>query len=978
MSRKNIVVHSLILLAFYMFLGSAVTAQIKSVAADSVGMNASDEVDEDALNRTIAHHEDIMSKYPDEPFIPNIMFELAELYVTSAELKFKRENAKYDSLMNLFDKGELLTEPILPRINLKKSIEICYKLLEKFPDTEYRDKILYRLGMCHLDEGNVEKAKEYFQKLVYECPKSDKISEAHFRLGEYYFAKRDFQKAIEHYKNNLDAWDDPFFNMTLYKLGWSYYNISDYANAISTYIYLMSDIKLLEELDTELLGKTKADVRNEAVEYIAHSFCDFSTPAVAKDMLKNKSTQEYAILVLEKMGEIYKSRNFYPEAVQTYQALLELYPFYQYAPNIQKEIIECYERDFKEELVIEAKETFVKDYGPDSPWMLNYPEGKVRQDALALVQEMIFSLGTYYQAKAQEKNREREYLLATEKYEDYLSKFKDSEKSDKVRFYLAESYYEVQQYDKAADEYFKVMTSPEESEFKDAAAYNRILAYYNQLKKMPRTDSLTFYIEEFLGESSQYPFAIKVANETQANLLKACNDYVRYLPDDEKKLEILMKYGEMLYELEQWELAGRVYMKVAQNEHKASPFYGTALNLVAQTYFKLGRYKDAEIWFEKVAEAFPDSNRYLEKSRKMIASANFKQAEEYEKSGQSLKAAAEFLKIAFSTADIEIAKASIQEAANAFEQGGDLERAVKCYERMIQEQPNISFVDELYMKAALLREKMQNWIKASKHYADLVEFRPKSTYAPIALFNAALCYENMKLWYKAKETYEQYIQKYGSDDTDKYIESQYKIGEICYLYIKNQQDATTAFQQTVDKYIELRRRGLDADEYLVAKAQYTIAEIYFDEFKRVRIVPPLRTSLKKKQDLLSKVLKAYIATGKFNIAEWTTASVYKTGVSFEEFCEAILSSPAPPNLTQEDIQKYYANLNQQFVTPFKEKALEFYKTNVANAEKNNITNEWTEESKKRMQALIVELGLGDSQTTPKTRLIANQKTDGGS
>ena len=48
--------------------------------------------------------------------------------------------------------------------------------------------------------------------------------------------------------------------------------------------------------------------------------------------------------------------------------------------------------------------------------------------------------------------------------------------------------------------------------------------------------------------------------------------------------------------------------------------------------------------------------------------------------------------------------------------------------------------------------------------------------------------------------------------------------------------------------------------------------------------------------------------------------------------------------------------------------------------KNNISNEWTEQSKERMQALIVELGLGQKSLskTSQNQMISNKSTSGGS
>lgn len=917
--------------------------------------DTTDSIDLELLEKTIVHHEAIIAKYPEEPFIPNIMFELEEVYASKAQFEFKQKMKEYDKEIKKIDDGSLLVEPILPRISYKNTIEICYKLFEKFPEIQFKDKIIYRLAICHLDEGNYEKAKEYFQRLIFETPESNKISEAHFRLGEYYFNKRDFVQSIEHYSYLLKSWDDPYFNMALYKLGWAHYNVSDYANAISTYIYLLSDIHLLETLNTELLGKTKADVKNESLDYISHSLTEYGGPGTAKKLLATEAAQGYAIDIFLRMSEIYKKRNFYPEAIQTYETLLELFPLYPEAPMIQKEIIQCYEKDLEEEKAIKAKDTFVKKYGPNSQWLNQYPEGKVRNDALALSQEMLFSLGVYYQTQAQEKNREREYRIAIDKYEDFISKFRDSKDAAKVNYYLAECYYSINEFDKAADEYFKVITVYGDSEFKDGAAYNRILSYYQLLKDNLKTDSTTFYLEDFIGEGGNL-IPIKVANPVQVDLLKACNDFVRLLLKSENLLEVLMKYAETLYELNKWDLAARVYQRTVVDENKQSPYYGQAINMTAQCYFKLGDYQQSETWFQKLADAFPDSTQSVEKAKKMISSTNYKVAERLRDSGDLTQAAVKFLTLAFNTPDPEIARASIVEAASQFERAGEIDKAVKAYERMIQEQPNIAFIDELYIKIGLLYEKMENWIRASDNYLKLVEIRPNSKFASRALLNAANCYEQLKLWSKAKLVHQQYINSYGNENPDECIECYCKLGELS-LNSKDENSALNEFIKTVEKYNEFKRKGISVGEYIPAKAQFLIAEINYDRYKQVKLVPPLDQALKKKTGLLQAVLKEYVSAGKYQVADWTTASLFKTGLTFEDLAESFQNSYVPPELDTEEKEAYLAGINKQAVSA-KQKALEVYKANVANAERSNIQNEWVDQSKQRMETLIIELGLG--------------------
>ncbi len=932
--------------------------------------DTTDSINPELLEKTIKHHERIIAKYPNEPFVPNLMFELAESYASSSQYEFKQKMKEYEEAIKKFENGELKTEPVLPRISYKNTIEICYKLFEKYSDIPFKDKILYRLAICHLDEGNYDRAKEYFERIIYETPEGEKVSEAHFRLGEHYFNQRDFNKAIEHYKYLLERWDDPYFNMSLYKLGWAYFNVNDYSSAISTYIYLISDITLLETLNTKLLGKTKADVKNEALDYIAHSLTEYGGPATAKKLLNTKDTESFAIDIFLRMGDIYKKRNFYNEAIQTYETLLVLFPLYPEAPLIQKEIVECYERDMEEEKAISAKEVFVKKYGPNSQWISQYPEGKVRNDAITLSQEMLFSLGTYYQAQAQEKNRAREYRLAIEKYEDFIQKFRDSNKTAQVNYYLAECFYAINEFDRAADEYFKVLTLYGENEFKEAAAYNRILSYYQLLKNNAKIDSTIFYLEDFLGEGGNL-VPIKTGCPYQVDLLKACNDFVRLLPQSKYLLEVLMKYAETLYELSKWDLAARVYQLAAVDNYKNSPYYGQAINMIAQCYFKQGDYQNAEQWFQKLADAFPDSIQYIEKARKMISSANFKEAERLKDNGVVIEAANLFLSVAFSTYDQEIARASIIEAADQFEKIDDYENAVKAYERMIEKQPSVSFLDELYIKAGLLYEKMENWIRASDNYLKLVAHKPDSKFAPRALLTAGNCFEQMKLWSKAKLAYQQYVKDYASISADDYLETCYKVGEMS-LDMKDESSALKEFAYTVQAYKDLKRKKVSVEEYIPAKAQFMIGEINYEKFKQVKLVPPLNVSLKKKKDLLQTVLQEYVTAGKFQVAEWTTASLYKTGMTFEDWADAFVNSPVPPELSSEEKQEYLNGLNQQAL-PFRQKALDVYKANVASAEKSNIQNAWVDQSKQRMEKLIIELGLStqinQSQQSTQQKIV---------
>ena len=160
-----------------------------------------------------------------------------------------------------------------------------------------------------------------------------------------------------------------------------------------------------------------------------------------------------------------------------------------------------------------------------------------------------------------------------------------------------------------------------------------------------------------------------------------------------------------------------------------------------------------------------------------------------------------------------------------------------------------------------------------------------------------------------------------------------------------------------------------------------IAEINFEKYKQVKIVPPLNISMKKKTRLLQTVLKDYVEAGKFQIADWTTASLYKTGLTFEDLAESIKESPIPNEYSAEEKQAYLKAIDKQVVSA-KQKALDVYKANVLNANKNKIRNEWIDLSKERLRQLIVELGLGTrtnrSQGQHKPKIVPASQIKGNS
>ena len=912
--------------------------------------------DLDKLDKIIREHEALLNQYPDGEFAPTIMFQLAELHEQRSTLKFQKAMEQYEKNLDLYDKGELANEPVVPNMSLAKTLEYCMKVRDRFPNLDFQDKVIYKIAMCHLKEGNPQDAKLYFEQIISDFPQSPINLESHFRIGEYYFDKRDYKSAIEHYKKLIDNWDNSYFDMALYKLGWSYYNVNDYSNSISTFLYLIEDISLIERVDSQALSKSSTDLRSESIHYIASCFSEYGGPELAKQFLTPKSDKQYVESIFLKIGELYQKRNYYEEAIKTYRALLEVYPLYKNAPEIYRKIIENYELDDKIDMANEMREEMVKNLGPGGPWLTQYSAGDAFDAGQQASRDALVYLGNYHQSEAQKRGQVRDYHLAIDKYQQFLDFFPKDKDAHRINFYMAEAYYGVGNFTKAAEAYYDVVTKYDSSEYKKDSAYNRILCYYQLIGNDQPMDSVTIYIDEFLGSAEI--LTIKLDRNSEIEFLRASNDFCLMFANSKWFDQVLMKYGEVLHDLKSNIPAVKAYKKVLE-VGKNRPYYLLAAMNAGQCYFDGGYYEEADLWFSNIAKNYPDSTQYVEKAQKLASSSKFKIAEKLSNSGESEKAASILSVVAAGSDDPKFRERALYESASQYQKSGDNIRAALALEQLVKQHPQSELADESLYRAAGLREGLENWSLAAADYIKLSENYPTSKHAVKSLKNAAICYENGEDWTSAKVLYERFASTHLSE-TEDVLECKFKSGEMSFK-MKIFAEAKATFLEVISLYRQFTDTGNFVDNYYVANAQFMLGEIEFDEYTKLELKPPLNVNLKRKVAKFQQVFQTYKLALEYQVADWSTAASYKIGMAFEEFVRAFIESPVPPGLQGDDLAQYMAGI-EKTARPYKERALETYKRNVEQAEANSIDNSWIIQSRNRMNILSEELAMDSSDT----------------
>ncbi len=905
------------------------------------------------LAAAIESAEGLLAKYPDNDFAPNLMYQLSELYLKRSTLKFQREMLVYEEAERKMEAGLIDKMPDIPYLDLTEAIATSREILERFPSVHFYDKILYRIALYYSQQGDKARAAEYYVKLVEATTDADLLEECYFRLGEYYFDQKDYVATIKYYSQVLESWDNPFFDMALYKLGWSYYNVEDYRKAISTLVYLIEDVEMLRDVEAGSVDKSKADLRQEAIEYIAICFAEFGGPYKAGDFLSQRRDKAYAVEVLEHLAKIQRERSFYEDAIETLNILLDFYPLSIGAADYQKQVVESYELLGAAETADRERAKFVEKYGPGTRWMESQSDESVRESVVKTGEGYLYRLGTEAQLRAQSKQDSLEYQQAIGWYKFYLEKFATHERAHKVQFYLAESYFEAGDLKSAAESYYELFLSYPGSEFSETAAYHRILAYSQLLENESRADSADFFLFNFLAKGASAVDIIKADNTVQAQLMQASNDFYIFYPFSPSAQSVLMNFGQMLFDIQRYDMAKEVYREVMKQPEQ-NPFLVRAHFMAGQCDYRVQNYEKAEKALTQLTLLFPDSARYVGPAKKLIASSQFHKAESYLANGDTLVAALAFEDVASSAPDTAVAERALIEAATYYDAQGVKSKAITLYEELADKFPASAHVAQSLFKAAVLSEATEQWARAAANYLRVYNVDRQAKSAPEALSGAARSYEAAADYQQAMRYYGEYAKHYR-DDPDRVLEAAFRRAEIAYTQL-DAESAEAELSNVVETHRKFAGSGLQPETYLVAQAQFLLAEMLFKEFLEIKLTPPVERKLKRKRTAFQRVVAAYTTAAKYKVAEWTTAASFKIGRCFEEFADAILAAPRPENLTADALEQYDRKLRES-VLPFKEKAQKAYEANLKNATENRIDNNWVTESQKRLDALRIELGL---------------------
>lgn len=957
----------------------------------------------------IAQFEEFLQRYPDEPrYTPDVMFRLAELYYERSTDDHVLAMREYEEKVKKLDPDKTPTLPAEPTVDFAPSIALYRKLITDFPGYGLNDGAHYLLGYCLEKQNDFENGQKAYQTLIARYPRSKFATEAWVRIGEYYFDAysdpKALPKAAEAYEAAIRDRNHPLFDKALYKLGWTYYRMDRFDEAVDRFLALVDyyDAKSREKGEEAPGG----DLRGEALQYSAISFADekWGSLAKAKEKLSALGGRPYEAEVYKRLGDVYFDQTRHADAVEAYRLALMRNPTAKDAPQIQQRIVQAYERDrMLVESFTEASKLGAM-FTPGTAWYERWKrEPVVVQAAQELAEKSLYSTAVFHHQQALVHKQEGRFEqaratfdVAARAYQEFLTRFPRAKMAYELEFYLAECLYNAFRFKDAAKRYEQVRDSSQDNKFMAEASFSAVLAWQKQLeldvKSQAAPDLKPLRSTERAPDASlaTIPFA-----EAEKALLAASDAFLLRYKTDPRSPGIAYKAAELFYTHNDFPEARRRFEDIIQS-YPSSEVAKYATNLIVESYLVTKDWKSVEEVSARLAEnkavIDPKSPLYKDLVKFKLA-GRFKRADELMAKGEYDAAAEKYIALVDEEPKHEFADKALNNAAVAYENTRRFDSALKLYERIFRDYPTSKLADAALFRVAVNAENSYDFDKAVASYQKLVreypaakdreaalynsarllegqqryddaaraflqyaDLFPKSEDAPKNQFRAALIYEKQGEWNREIAALNEFITKFQRQpaQAELVIDAKRRIGDAFHKLGK-EGEAQKAYASAADDF---DRRNLKPDAAPIAadaaaQSRFQLAEQSFREFDRLKIGgsrKALEKSFTAKRGAVKKVNDAFAAVFKYKRLEWTLAALFRRGYALERFAQTIVETPIPPEikrLGEEAVVLYQDQLAQQ-TTVLEDKAVESYVATLSEARKNRISNEWT---KRTLEAL---------------------------
>ncbi len=489
------------------------------------------------VDRSIGETDKLIAKSRNAPYLPDLQFRLAELYVEKSRyVYYLQAETRPDGA-----KGAIVSPET--KLLKQKATQIYFRLLREWPDFKDGDKVTFYLAHEQRELGTFEEMLKTLGDLIRKYPTSPLRLEAEQILGDYFFDKADLGEAEKHYQAILDAPPSPVHDLARYKMGWIRINQGKHPEAVSYFEAAAASAPVAG------VDKAKAlNVKREALLDLVYSYTESRPAKGALNYFEklSESRSTYA-LALDKLGNRYFIKQQYEFAIPALRRLMEIQPDPELDLERSQKIYDSLKAAkgkvspepadirFLVRAAVQAK----TDPEKDEP---------TRKKQLAELEEMARDLATQVHVAAQKKDEKPLYVEAARAYREYLGLFRPEKYVRTIMRNRADALFAAKDYPEAARQFEELARYEEGKDPKglDSALYAALLSHFSALKP---------------GEVERLD-AFEVADARQALKLLGAR-YLEKYPKSEHVLEVKFNIARAYYEDGEYDRSAELFTAFA-------------------------------------------------------------------------------------------------------------------------------------------------------------------------------------------------------------------------------------------------------------------------------------------------------------------------------------------------------------------------------------------------------------------------------
>jgi len=616
---------------------------------------------------------------------------------------------------------------------------------------------------------------------------------------KYFFTRKKMFEAEKAYSSIVAHGPGTgYYELALYKLGWTFYKQMFFDEAVDHYIALL-DYKISIGYDFDQV-EDETDSQRIADTYRVISLCfsDLGGADAVASYFSANGPRGYENRIYRHLGEFYLEKLRYSDAATVYEAFVDLYPIHRSSPHFSMRVVEIYEAGRFPKLVLESKKSFAASYGLESRYWQHF-QTQDSPEVLEYLRSNLKDLANHYHALYQNPERPDDqpahFTESSRWYREYLSSFPDDPETPGMNYQFADLLLENDDFDVAAREYEHIAYDYSQHERSAAAGYAAIFARREHLERAEETD--------------QEPI--------RRNVVVSTLRFVDGFPEHEHAPAVLGAAVDDLYALEDFETAISTAQRlIDQYPDSEKSIRRSAWTVIAHSSFDIESFEAAEKAYVRVLEmTVPEDDTTLDVMNN-LAAAIYKQGERANTAEDFRAAADHFLRISTAAPLSDIGPIAQYDAGAALIRLDDFSGAAEVFESFRTSNPDHDLRREATQQLAFVYREQENFSRAAEEYERVAEEADEPELRRESLLVAGDLYEKAGLIDRALNAYQTFVTNF-TDPIEPVVVTRFKMAEL-YEQMENVENQHTELRKIVKIDREAGDARTDGVRVLAAKS----------------------------------------------------------------------------------------------------------------------------------------------------------------